>query len=280
MRIGLTLLDVDGTLLDSDLRLTERTRSTINECAASGVKFALVSGRPLASLRALTVGLEGVRFLISGNGSVLLDLESQRIKVKEAFEGDLLERLVKFGLSRSFGICLHAEDGWYACGVRGQVDVEIARSGSLPVSYLDNEADRASDFGRDILKILFVGPPDVIQQSKRELEEAESDVRAMVSYPEYLEAMPIGVTKAGFIEEIRECLGSPRAEILAIGDGENDVEMLGAADVAVCVANASYVARACAQYEVPSNDEDGVAVALDAFLLNRPSAWIKVRSLA
>ena len=275
----LVLLDVDGTLLDSSLRLTERVRLAIQRCSNRGVLFALVSGRPVASLRLIARKLPGVRFLVAGNGSTLVDLQTGEVFFQQTFAADVAAKLVEFGIERSFGVCLYVGEVWYACGRRDLIKIEESRSKSRPTRYLDTKS--AADFAstESILKVLYVGAPSAIEEVQKELGEFTRDVSALISYPEYLEVMPRGVTKACFIDRIVEITNLHVSVVLAVGDGDNDIEMLQNVGISACVSNASAAVRQSCQLALPSNDDDGIAIVLEALVLGNSEAMGQVREL-
>ena len=132
----------------------------------------------------------------------------------------------------------------------------------------------------DILKLLYIGTPSDVEDGIVALNRGGFvGATFATSYPEYIEIMPAGVTKAALVERILELLELTPDYAMAIGNGDNDVEMLSSAGIAVCVANSSTRARRSAHVEVPSNDDDGVAIALEAFVLDDASARTQIRDL-
>jgi Cof subfamily protein (haloacid dehalogenase superfamily) len=260
-------LDVDGTLLDSRLTVSRRVRSTLRTVEQQAV-IVLASGRPAAScVRLARELLDQPRFVIASNGGVVVDCATSELVYASGFAPGVAADIAGLAQDWPVALCLYHPTEWYTAAGPAGVSLETKRSGTQPtyVRALDDYLVRT-------VKLLLIGQPTVIRWLKPLVAQVPG-VAAFVSYPEYLEIMPSAVSKATAVRVVQGRLWRDSAVLtMAIGDGDGDIPLLRAVDYAVAVANASERVRSVAHYIAPSNDDDGVAVALDALVRGRPQA--------
>jgi hydroxymethylpyrimidine pyrophosphatase-like HAD family hydrolase len=219
------------------------------------------------------------RFLVGSNGAVLQDQLSGDVEIQGSFPASTLRALASIATDRGYGMCLYTPEGWVAAGAREMYRLEADRSMVEPLEVLGAAGlDEFIESGL-AFKVLLVGQPPLIAATL-EVVRAMPAVSCFVSYPEYLEVMPKGITKAGYFDRMLSELGISASAVLTIGDGDNDVELMLRSGCAVCVRNASDGARSAAHYEAPSNDRDGVAVAIEGLVLGRAEAMNGMRRLS
>lgn len=288
MAISLLALDLDGTLLDSRGHISERNRIAIDNAREQGVRVALVTGRRFRDSRpvALELGLDVP--LISHNGaltkhaatlqtvSVLplpLDAAREALRVGREAGADALLSDDHEGLGvliydhlRGANTAAYKYVSW-ARRIHGEEGANaVQQVGSLE-EYMDHEP----------IHLAFSGACDEMDQLEEILKsELGSTVKILgTKYPEQnftlLDILNPAASKGAGVAAAAAELAVTREEILAIGDNYNDLEMLLFAGVGVVMANAPLSLR-----EIPglhptaSNREDGVALAIGQFILNRP----------
>jgi Cof subfamily protein (haloacid dehalogenase superfamily) len=257
-------LDLDGTLLNSQLQVSGRVRRALRDLPPD-VEVVLASGRPAASCRRLAEELlADPLYLIASNGGAIIDCAKGKPIHHACFSEETVGTVAAFAESRPVTLCVYHPTQWYADG-RGTA--LATRSGSKP-TYVAN----LEEFYAGAVKLLMVGDPDVIRDLQP-LVSATEGVTAFVSYPDYLEVMPAAVSKAAAAKLVASRLetGAPFRE-MAVGDGLGDVPLLQAVDCSVAVANAVPEAKRAAHYISPSNNDDGVAVTIDALVRGEPEA--------
>ena len=232
------------------------------------VDVVLASGRPAASCTQLAEELLAQpRFVIASNGGTVIDCVTGEPVHHLGFSPQTAEKVAALAETWPVSLCVYHPTHWYA--IRQAAPIET-RSGSQPiyVTALD-------EFYAGAIKILMVGDPDVIQCLQHVVSGTEG-VTAFVSYPEYLEVMPATVSKATAAQFVESQLRGPAIRRMAIGDGPGDIPLLIAADCSVAVANAVPEVKRAAHYTAPSNDDDGVAVAIDALVHGEPQAMAQL----
>ena len=289
MAISLLALDLDGTLLDSRGNISERNRLAIDNAREHGVRVALVTGRRFRDSRpvALELGLDIP--LISHNGaltkhaatlqtvSVLpLPLEAAReaLRVGRESDADALLSDDHEGLGvlvydhlRGENSAAHKYVSW-ALRIHGE---EEAGDAVLQVNSLEDYLDH------DPIHLAFSGTCNEMDQLEELLKsELGSTVKILgTKYAEQdftlLDVLNPAASKGAGVAAAAAELGVGREEIMAIGDNYNDLEMLLFAGVGVVMANAPLTLREIGGlHPTASNREDGVALAIEQFILNRP----------
>lgn len=268
-RIRLVALDIDGTLLRSDKRLTQMTADTVLEVVRRGVHVVLASARPPRSVRPFydCMGLKTPQ--INYNGALIYDPVTGKNLHHQPLDPGLVKRVVRFARRRDPAVLVSVEilDRWYTdrpVPVNGKLQTETSRAfkpdfiGPLK-AFLHVPAT----------KLMFLGPP----RQSRELHEQlavkfQGQVNIVVSDKHLLQVLHPGVDKAGALGQIAGGFGIDRSAVMAIGDAPNDLEMIRWAGVGVAVGNAWREVLDVADHVVPSNDDYGVVHALRRFVLD------------
>lgn len=264
--IKLVVSDIDGTLITSAGEVSAATRRAIARVMAAGVHFSVASGRPTKRVRAVLEGL-GVNVpIISSNGAVIEDLSTGEIIYSLHLEHALARRVLtvaaEYDLLWSF---IDAAEGWsYVAGQRDVLDV-------LRPWVAELDARRVDD-----LDLFFAEQPlirkIVVAGDERDLVHFEPTVAAIEgvyitsSWLGNREIMVRGADKANAAKHLATRLGIEPEQVLAIGDHRNDLELLAWAGMGVAMGNAAPELKEIADWVTASNDEDGVARALDRFI--------------
>jgi hypothetical protein len=274
-RVRLVALDIDGTLLRSDRTLSPRNRAAIARVRADGVRVVLVTGRRHPSARRVADELGDGVPLVVHNGALVV--EDGRILRCRPLAREVAARAIEEGRACGLEPILH-------CGSRGEGFVLIdaaARPEGLVGYYLERaqgELRRVFDV-RDALaleepiQVMFGGPRAELEPLAARLAERlgrEARVERTV-YPAtgfaLVDVLDPGVGKAEALAFLQARWGIAAAETLAIGDNWNDRSMLEAAGRGLLMGNAPVELLALGLPLLPTNDEDGVAQAIEAHVL-------------
>jgi hypothetical protein len=289
--VRLVAIDMDGTLLPTFAQtLTARVARALQGAQEAGITVAVATGRRMAYTTPLLEGL-GLRAdtpLITSNGAVVRTLDGAVID-RCQMEARVARGLC--GLLRPFGAMVFTFDR----PGRGELvleDLEVAQ-GRVAIWV---EANRNAIEVVKPLEDALVDGEDPIQGmaagTVSRMREAEEAVKASewagdcecerTEYPardlSILDLLPVGVSKGAALKKLAARLGVERNEVMAIGDNWNDVEMLEWAGQGVIMGNAAVELRAMAKtrgwQQAPSNDQDGVAVVLEAAVKKRLAAKV------
>ena len=270
--IRLIAVDLDGTVLNDRKQLTPRTAAALTEAAARGVEIVPATGRTAAGLPADLLALPGVRYAITSNGARTADLASGRAirnylpldKALAAFDilarYDCMADLFQDGKGYTTAANRAAAYRFVPDNLR---DYVLNTRTILP----DLRAFIASqERGIEKLTIFFL---DEDERRRAWAEVAALGVDVVSSLPLNMEINAAGVNKGAGLLALAEQLGLPASALMACGDGGNDTAMVAAAGLGVAMANAFPEVKAAARYVTASNNEDGVARAVETFVLGK-----------
>lgn len=259
--------DLDGTLLRSDITISEYTGRTINALAERGMLFSYATARSYSTASKVTKGLSARIPLIVYNGAFVIDNATGEIMISNFFGSDIqqvLEALLKAGV---YPIVYAFVDGVERFSyirekcVPGMLEYIDSRAGDRrdhPVA--SEEALRAGD----IFYITCIGEEEQLAPFYHRYKDTYHCVfqKDVYSGEPWLEIMPLHASKSHAARQLKELLGCDR--LVVFGDGKNDIDMFELADEGYAVQNAVDELKAAATAVIGSNDEDGVARWLEA----------------
>jgi Cof subfamily protein (haloacid dehalogenase superfamily) len=252
--------DLDGTLLRSDGSISARTKAALRRTRDAGIEVALVTARPPWWMRDLAAELGAGDVAICCNGAVVYDLVEGRTLHRFALEPATATRLVQALRERAPGVA-------FACE---RDTIAIREPAYDPLWKTPDQHPRtdALVFCAEPLSKLVVQHPALSQSELHVLavELCGDDAIATYSGERLVEISAAGVTKAYALARLCDEQGIEPEAVLAFGDMPNDVPLLRFAGRGVAVANAHPDALAAADEITASNDEDGVALVLEALL--------------
>jgi Cof subfamily protein (haloacid dehalogenase superfamily) len=252
----LIALDIDGTLLSSHLTVLPKTKTTLQAVAKKGHHVVVASSRPPRSVRNIADILElDSSVTISFGGAYIL--ENQQV----LFEQTLSSELAKEIISRVRKVALHASlysaENWFV-----EQDDLWAEQEAKIVGFTPTLVGDLLHHTKHVHKFLVMGEAEKIAAFREALLVDGLEVDAVRSKPIYCEVNPHGIHKASAIELVAKHFDLALADVIAFGDGENDLTMIREAGVGVAMGNAVESVKAVAKLVTKSNDEDGIAVAL------------------
>ena len=261
-------LDIDGTLTNSEKKITERTKRAVDAAAERGVKIVIASGRPVQGIREFARELrleENDGYILSFNGGRLISCRTGEIIHDMKLPLEYLPEI--YALSKEYGVNLMSYEGDDL--ITETPDDEFlaieARINGLGIKKVDNLVEHINF---PINKCLMLGEGNYLAEVEKKVHAALCDrMDVYRSEPYFLEILPKGVDKAKALERLLNMLDSSREELMACGDGFNDLTMIRYARLGVAMANARDEVKESADYVTCSNDEDGVAAAIERFIL-------------
>jgi Cof subfamily protein (haloacid dehalogenase superfamily) len=262
-KIKMLVFDIDGTLLDSEQVLQEQTRTVLKQCQEKGVLVTIATGKNWDAVRSLAQHLEIRTPLILSNGALLADLEGT-FEEKMTIPGEVMRSIIRICRQEDKDLVIYLGDRVYI--ERMTYDLSFLETfGSVNMI----EVDRWESLGDKLYEVHKCMAVD--RASTKQLMELEKVLRAEVgdeleyclAMPEILDLTPKGATKGAGLTRLCEKLGLSLSNVMAFGDGNNDIDILTEAGVGVSLANGMTQAKACADLVVPSNDHSGPAQFLE-----------------
>ena len=271
--IKLIALDLDGTVLTDDKRVTQRTRTAIENAAASGMEIVFVTGRPFFGVPDTVRSIKGVRYVISSNGAVVTDIDKNRGTVHSALLGrQTAAEMIQTALQRDLLYSVYI-DGLGYCE-QSCFDRRYERYAGTPIGEYIRQSVRVTGDVLGLLHDSVIAPENVWLQEKdsaardrlHEFIRSNWIVNTVLTSPTDIEIGSPLAGKGTAITWLCEKLGIEKENVLAIGDNFNDLEMFEAAGTAAAMGNAPQGVRSAADFVAPGNEEDGVACVLEKVL--------------
>ncbi len=266
----LIALDMDGTVLNSQHQISAENKAAIQKARDNGVYVVLASGRPPEGLHQYLeeLGMSTEHdYVLPYNGGQVRHIQTNDIIRAYALTKEDACGLA--GIARDLNLNIHAfskEHGLITPSNNHYTDVE-AKLNNMPITVMNFE-DLADD---DIIqKVMFIDDESIlspaIEKMPAELYEQYTVVR---SAPFFLEILHNKTNKGLGVASLAEHLGIQQSEVICMGDAGNDLHMLQYAGLGIAMENASEELKAHAQFITKSNDEHGVAHAIEQFVLNQ-----------
>ncbi len=264
--IRLIAVDVDGTLLRSDKQLTTRTAGAIRAAADAGVKVVLASARPPRSLRTIhqVLGLDTLQ--INYNGALIYEAARSRAVFHQPLALAHARRVIGVArrVDRRCMVSIEILDRWYT----DHFDEALPTETSLQFKP-DFIGPLKAFLTVPVTKLMLLAPPDRMIRIRAAVERRFTDTVGMaISDAHLLQVCHREANKATALARVAASYGVRQDQVMAIGDAPNDVTMLRWAGLGVAVGNAWPAARAAADAIVPENDADGVAHAVEQYVLH------------
>lgn len=272
-KIKMIGLDLDGTLLTSRKEVTQHTKEALAAAIRKGVIVLAATGRPYSGIPQEIRTFPGIRYALTSNGALIIDTDTGKVLIKHLLPlksaKRALEIMGKYDTLQEI----------YFDGV-GYADADkLAQIGKYHHNpYMWEYVLKSRKAVPDIQKVIAEKNQDMdkLQGVFADMEErAEAweelsrldDIVLVGSLGYNIEINAVGVNKGRGLLALGELLGIRRDEIMACGDGDNDILMLKEAGLGVAMANADERTKAAADYITDSNDDEGVAKAIERFVL-------------
>ena len=269
MKYKLLVLDVDGTLLNDEREISKRTLAALLKVQQMGVRIVLASGRPTYGLMPLAKTLElgnygGVVF--SYNGCQIIKAQNGEILFERRINPEMLPYLEKKARKNGFAIFTYHDDTLITDSPDNEYIKNEALLNNLKI-IREDEFSTAIDFAPCKCMLVSDKEKALIGLEQHWEKRLAGTLDAFRSEPYFLEVVPCGVNKANTLGALLEHLGVTREEVIAVGDGVCDVTMLQLAGMGVAMGHSQDSVKVCADYVTASNEEDGVALAVEKLIL-------------
>lgn len=269
MKYKLLVLDVDGTLLNDEREISKRTLAALLKVQQMGVRIVLASGRPTYGLMPLAKTLELGNyggFVLSYNGCQIIKAQNGEILFERRINPEMLPYLEKKARKNGFAIFTYHDDTLITDSPDNEYIKNEALLNNLKI-IKEDEFSTAIDFAPCKCMLVSDKEEALIGLEQHWEKRLAGTLDAFRSEPYFLEVVPCGVNKANTLGALLEHLEVTREEVIAIGDGVCDVTMLQLAGMGVAMGHSQDSVKVCADYVTASNEEDGVALAVEKLIL-------------
>ena len=266
----LIALDMDGTLLNAEGKISPRNKNAIAAAIAQGTRVVLASGRPLEGMEWALQELNMTShddYVACYNGSLVYQVAERNLLRSQTLTGHDAKQLA--GLAAELGVHVHAfsmRAGLITPQHNYYTDHE-AKINGLTITEVDFST-LADD--EAILKVMFIDEPAKLATAISQLAAVLHDQYTISqSAPFFLEFLHLDSHKGIAVQAIAERFNIKADEVICMGDAGNDRQMLAYAGLGVAMANATADVKAIANYITTSNVEDGVAQVIEKLVLNK-----------
>ena len=267
MKYKVLAFDIDGTLTNSKKQIEVSTKVAVRKAAEQGCTIAIATGRPIQGVREFANELNFHKikgYVISLNGGLVMSWQDGKIiqekKIPAEFNGRICD------LAKEHGVTLLTYEGDDVITEKPEdeyVQFET-RINKIKARKVENLKEYLSF---TVPKFIMVGDGDVLAEVEKKVKPLlDKDLDVYRSEPFFLEILPKGINKANALEMLLKEVGAKREELMAFGDGYNDISMIEVAGLGVAMANAMDVVKEAADYITLSNDEDGVLHVINQFM--------------
>lgn len=267
--IKLVAIDLDGTLLNSQKEISPRNHAAIAKAKAQGIKVVICTGRPLEAIHPFLAQLnleEPGDYSITFNGGFVQKNDTGEILEKKVLTSEQVEELITLAQTIDMPLDLLSGGNVYTLPTSVQHLSLYPEINPLLTHIPTPLADL--DWQRPYNKAVIGYEQQFLDQKITEIPAVFKEMYEVIkSRAVLLEFMPKGVTKAYGLDLLAKDLGLTPAEIMSIGDEENDLPMIEYAGIGVAMANAVEQVKTIANFITASNEEDGVAQVIEKYLL-------------
>ena len=266
-RYKLLAADMDGTLLNDRSQITERTKTALQAAVDAGMIFVTSTGRPMCSVEKVNALFTKDLPFIIYNGAMAVMGKSGRTLFSKALGFEYAKVIYNIGVARDIAVVLWSNDELYISR-----DCEAIRDYYTISNVAPRIIDDINDFqGRYICKMIWIDSPEKAAKYQNEMNAYfGGSVNVHTSRPYLLEFVDAGASKALALEAIGLEFGIDKSEMIAVGDGYNDISMLEYAGLGVAMDNAPDDIKKVCSYITLSNNDDGVAAVIYKYFLEDP----------
>lgn len=266
MACKLVVLDLDGTLTNSEKKLPKENYEALMRLQKKGVRVALASGRPTYGIQHLAQELQLKDYngyIMAYNGGFVIDCKSGKAMSRNILPRELFAQLREASKEYDAAIITYDDaNDTILTETEGNkwIEHEAWLNNQMRLEVVEN-IDKAAP--NELPKCLMVGEPEHMAKIEPLMQKRFPQLAIYRSSPFFLEIVPQGVDKAKSIDNLRKMIDIEVSEIAAFGDGYNDISMVEYAGIGVAMANGCDEIKKVANFISLTNDEAGVAYAID-----------------
>ncbi len=272
--IKLIALDLDGTLLSTDKKLTDYSRTVLTKAIAQGCEVVVSSGRPISAIPKELTEFPGMRYMVTANGARIVDLKEKKTLYENLLPVETAAKVLDV-LAQYDDIYEIFVDGIGYTKAEGMARLDEYFSNPAMREYMLETRIPVEDVKATLYK--FNKPLDKVQGIFLSREEKKPAAKQLAEIPGLEvtgafgfnhEINAAGTSKGAALKVLGGLIGIDTEEMMACGDGMNDYDMLQTVGLSVAMSNGHPEVKEMADYVTVTNDEDGVAKAIERFVLN------------
>lgn len=269
MKYKAIALDLDGTLTNKDKKVSKKNKHAIEKAIDKGVKVILASGRPLFGITpvAKELGLDKKGgYILAFNGGNIVDCRTGKLLYATMMPEDCVRDICSLARENGVHALTYSKDDKIVA--ESDTDEYVIKEAVCNDTSILKVEDLYAYVNYSVAKFLVVGPHDKLLPVQDALLKKYGEIlNAFFSEDYFLEVVPADVAKDVALQRLLGQLGLTNAQLIACGDGMNDIPMLKFAGLAAVMENGYEEVKAYADYIAPSNDDHGVADVIKKYIL-------------
>ena len=272
--ISMVATDLDGTLLLQNKHISKRTYAALKKANENGVHIVIATGRSFSALPESIFKIDGMRYVVTSNGANIIDLKDNEVIYKNCIDAAQIPKIINFLKGRPY--ILEVFTGGKAYMSKSDYDKFRSRTIDFrPIEYVLQTRIPIADIfeftskNASAIENININFDSLSDKPKAYEELLKFDnITVTTSFDFNLEIGGNTTSKGDALNFLTQMLGLTSKNVLSIGDNPNDSSMLGFSEIAVAVENAHEDIIKLADHITSSNDEDGVAKAVEKFVLS------------
>lgn len=262
------VLDLDGTLTNDNKIITPKTKEALEHMLSLGHQVVLASGRPTVGVLPVARELQLQRYdsyILSYNGGSILNCKTNEVIYSRTLPDDIVPELFSLADKIPMGMMTYNDTGIIANMHHDEFMELEAGINHLALQHFENPL---AQLNAPVNKCLGTTSIEKAPQVEKLFDERFGKrISVSRSEPFFIELVPKGIDKAASLERLCELLHCSRNDMIACGDGFNDLSMIRYAGIGVAMENAQKPVREAADYITYSNNDDGIAHVIEKFIL-------------
>jgi hypothetical protein len=267
-------MDMDGTLLTDNKQITERTKKVINLASKKGVKIAVCTGRIFASARIYAEAIGTKTPVIASNGAYIRDKDTNKVIYEKYLKTNEVLRLAE--LTKGYGFYPHfytyntimSEKMVFSSKNYNEWNKVLPDDAKINIVICSSLKDKVLEYNGKIIKMVVASDEGIRINELRNKIQNESNLSVVSSFPNSFEVMPYGTSKGNGVKILADKYNISPEEVICVGDSENDISMIQYAGLGIAMGNATEDVKMAADYITDTNENEGVAKAIERFVLN------------
>lgn len=265
------VLDLDGTLTNRNKEITPKTKETLMKAQEQGKIVVLASGRPTYGVMPLAEELhleDYGGYILSFNGGIIMNCKTKEVVFSRQIPAEANGKIIDLAQEHNVSILTYENRTLLTnCPEDQYVQLE-SRINILKIISMTTEKLK-EHLTFSVPKFLMTDDGDYLAMVEPKVKAAlGKNFSVYRSDPFFLEILPKGIDKAQSLERLLAVIGVKREEMIACGDGYNDLTMIQYAGLGVAMGNGVLPVRKAADYITLTNEEDGVAHVVEKFMLS------------
>lgn len=272
MKFKWCVCDMDGTLLNSESLISIENERALKKLQEIGIEVIIASGRTDLMMKSYIKQLELKGHIICCNGGLVKKIETGEVVYKKTIDKKIAEKVIKYCFENAVNFLVYTIGMVYSnrenqrAKYYENLNSSLSQEFRIPIDYIEYvDIDKLLE--KDIFKVLIIEKDDERKDSIARHFSEMTELAVVTSAKGLLDIMASGVSKGDAIKKISEELKIDLQQVIAFGDNYNDLEMFETVGFPVAMANAVEEIKSLAKFITRSNDEAGVAYAIDNLFL-------------